>query len=107
MILAQATTHANSLYHDWVVVAASWGLCVPLLAGVWWLLKLKSAETSESALSIRSALAGLMESTFHIEALKVFELIDEHLPIALSQEDAKNARVSAFDRLCLAQVPQP
>ncbi len=101
MILAHATTHANSLYHEWGLIAAAWGVCVPLLGGVWWLLKLKSEETSASALKIRSKLAGLMERTFHIEALKVFELIDDHLPDALSQVDAENARVSAFDRLCL------
>ncbi|UCE60359.1 MAG: hypothetical protein JSU63_01150 [Phycisphaerales bacterium] len=101
MILAQVTTHANSLYHDWTLIAAAWGMCVPLLAGVWWLLKLKSEETSASALKIRSMLAGLMERTFHIEVLKVFELIDEHLPYTLSQADVENARPSAFDRLCL------
>ncbi len=101
MILAQTTTHANSLYHEWGLITAAWGLCVPLLGGVWWLLKLKSEETSASALRIRSRLAGLMERTFHIEALKVFELIDDHLPYALSQVDAENARASAFDRLCL------
>lgn len=101
MILAQAMSHANSLYHEWGLIAAAWGMCVPLLGGVWWLLKLKSEETSVSALEIRSRLAGLLERTFHIEALKVFELIDDHLPYALSQVDAENARASAFDRLCL------
>lgn len=101
MILAQATTHANSLYHEWGLISAAWGMCLPLLGGVWWLLKMKSEETSDSALKIRSGLAGLMERTFHIEALKVLELIDDHLPYALSQVDVKNARASAFDRLCL------
>ncbi len=105
MILAQATlqaiTHANSLYHEWGLIAAAWGLCLPLLGGVWWLLKLKSEEITASALKIQSSLAGLMERTFHLEALKVFELIDDQLPYALSQVDAENARASAFDRLCL------
>lgn len=72
-----------------------------MLVGVFWLLKLKSEATSDSALEIRSELAGLMERTFHIEANKVFQLIDDHLPYALSQVDAENAQVSAFDRLCL------
>lgn len=97
MILAEV----NSLYHEWGLIGAAWGLCVPLLGGVWWLLKLKSKETTESALSIRSGLAGLLERTFHAEALRVFELIDDHLPFALSQVDAKNPRASAFDMLCL------
>lgn len=101
MILAQATTHANSLYHEWGLIAAAGGLCVPLLGGVAWLLKQKSEEITECSLRIRTGLAGLLERTFHTEALRVFELIDDHLPFALSQVDAKNPRPSAFDMLCL------
>ena len=101
MILAQATTHTNSLYHEWGLISAALGFCIPLLGGVWWLLKIKSEETSDSALKIQSGLAGLMERTFHIEALRVLGLIDDHLPDALSQVDVKDARPSAFDRLCL------
>lgn len=101
MILAQVATHDNPLYHEWGLIVAVWGLSVPLLGGVFWLLKLRSEETTASALNIRSSLAGLMERAFHGEVLKVLELIDDHLPSALSQADAENPAASAFDRLCL------
>lgn len=101
MILAQATTHANPLYQEWGLIVAAWCVCVPLFGCVFWLLKLKSKKITDSALNIRSILAGLMEQTFQIEALRVLELIDDHLPYVLSQVDADNPRASAFDRLCL------
>lgn len=101
MILGQVLTHANSLYHEWGIITAAAGLLVPLLGAVLWLLKLKAEQITQSVLSIRSGLASLMERTFHIEALKLIELIDDQLPSALSQVDADNPRPSAFDRLCL------
>lgn len=99
MILAQTMTHDNSLYQQWGLTTAVLGLCVPMLGGVLWLLKLKSEHTLEAGLKIRSKLAGLLERTFHLEALRIFELIDDQLPIALSQASAENPRASAFDRL--------
>ncbi len=99
MILAQTIAHDNSLYQQWGLSAAVLGLCVPMLGGVLWLLKLKSENTLEAGLKIRSKLAGLLERTFHLEALRIFELIDDQLPIALSQASAENPRASAFDRL--------
>lgn len=100
MILSQAVSHTNSLYHEWGLIAAVLGLCVPLLGGVWWLLKLKSEDTIAAALKIRSSLAELMERAFHVEALRIFRMIDEQLPRALSQDGSDNPSPSAFDRLC-------
>ncbi len=102
MLLAQGPTpaHENSLYHEWGLLAAILGFCVPIFAILWWLLSLDSRQTTEGALKVRSVLTGMFQQTVVEAAVKIFELIDNHLPYAISQVDDPNARPSAFDALC-------
>lgn len=105
MLIAQAVSaapsvHANSLYHEWGLVAAILGICVVTFSGLWWLLRLDPQSTTESGLRVRSVLAGMFQHTIVQGAVRIFDLIDNHLPYALSQAETTNPKPSAFDRLC-------
>ncbi|MCH8047191.1 MAG: hypothetical protein IID44_26105 [Planctomycetes bacterium] len=102
MLLAQGPNqaHANSLYHEWGLLSSILGLCALIFGGLWWLLCLDSRGTTADALKVRSVLAGMFQQTIVEGAVAIFDLIDNHLPYALSQVDNPNARPSVFDRLC-------
>lgn len=101
MILAQTATHLNPLYHEWGHVPTVVALMTATIAGVVWILKQNSDDTRDAGVKIRTMLTGLLEHTFRIEMLRIFELIDDLLPYALSQVGADNPHPSAFDRLCV------
>ena len=100
MILAAVEAHANCLYHEWGLVGAVLGACVVLLPALWWLGSMKSHVATAAVLEIRSGLSSLFRETVVGEALRICQLVDDHLPSALSQVDDLNPKPSAFDELC-------
>src|SRR4051794_4476472 len=99
MLLAQATSapvvHANGLYFQWGLLAAVIGICAAITAKLSSVMARKSNETTAAGLKIRSSLVSLFQSTVVYEAKRLFDLVDNHLPYALSQVDAVVARPSA------------
>lgn len=102
MMLALAQAHANAVYHEWGLVAVVVVIFATLMPLLWWLLRMKTEDTTVAALRIQSALASLFQRTVLDEVEKVFLLIEDRLPVSLSQADDVGAEPSAFDRLCVA-----
>ncbi len=100
LAVAQAATSANSLYHAWGLAAALIGICVLFLGVAWTMHKSKLEDVTLAVVKTRAVLFGLFQKTVDGEAFRILALIEDHLPIALSQADASGARPSAFDRLC-------
>lgn len=95
-----ASPNANALYHEWGLMAAILAACVPLLGCVLWLVKTKRDPIRVAILEIRSALSRVFQDTVLDEALRVFQLVDDHLPYALGEPRSGSTRPSAFDQLC-------
>lgn len=100
MILAQATTHANSLYHEWGLMSALIGLVAVLLPILWWLHRTKADRMRQAALTVRSVLAGVFQQTVVQESRKILQTVKTHLPYSLSQVDSIDPQPSPFDKLC-------
>lgn len=100
MILAQATTHANSLYHEWGLMSTLIGLVAVMLPVLWWLHRTKTDRTVEDKLRVRSVLAEMFQQTVFAESRKIFQLVQSHLAYSLSQVDSIDPQPSAFDKLC-------
>ncbi len=99
MILAHATAHTNSLYHEWGLMSALIGVVVVLLPILWWLHRMKPDRTNRAAVRVHSVLVGMFQKTVLQESRKIFGLIQEHLPYSLSQVDSNDPKPSRFDKL--------
>ena len=92
--------HANSLYFEWGFLAVIAPFCIALFAGLWWLLRFDTRPSKKHGLEVRSVLASMFQKVITQGAIRLFELINNQLPYALSQVDDATPTPSVFDKLC-------
>lgn len=97
----------NSLYLEWNLVATFSGVTIALLSVLWWIHQIKIPELKKSILRIKAALSHVFQSTIDREILRVIELIDEQLPVELSQSGKDKIENSIFDKFCVKISQNP
>ncbi len=100
-MLAQATQRApHSLYREWGLITVFAVLIASYLPLLYWQIKKSDDEAQKNLLGIRSALATMFQETIVGEVIKLFQLINDNLPCALSQSESEETKLSALDKLC-------
>jgi len=91
----------NPLLRDWALPGMVGGPFVIAAPAVYWLASKKSEEITALRVKILSSLAELFRPALLGEARAIFREMDDHLPGALSQADARNPEATRFDEFCI------
>jgi len=90
----------NSFYQQWGLLGVVLIALGVLISFIRWFEGLDTDRTLAARLQIVEALVGMFQKTVREEAIRIIEIIDEHLPTALSQAENPLAQPSAFDSFC-------
>lgn len=89
-------------YSQWplltAAIAGTGALC-KLLHTVW---KNEHRDVDSARLSLEQVASAYFVAIVLEEARRVFRIVDDHIPLALSQKDVANASLSRFDTFCQA-----
>jgi len=100
--MTAGTPEFNGLYHQWDLPGKLTAVVVPLIGLIWWLIRKDDDAIEAACLQIKQAMSTMFMQTVMDEAWRLLALLDEHLPIALSQESAIQPQRSRFDHFCQA-----
>ncbi|MGA2583552.1 MAG: hypothetical protein ABSG31_09775 [Tepidisphaeraceae bacterium] len=98
--MSGAPPEFNLLYHQWDLGKALSAIAITLIGGIWWLIKRDDSDVRTAVLEIKQAITTMFMQTVIDEARRLLALLDEHLPVALSQETVVQPQRSRFDRFC-------
>ena len=90
----------NALYHQWDLGQKLSAVAVPIMGAIWWLIRKDNSVVKAAGLEIKQAVTTMFMQTVIDEARRLIKLLDEHLPIALSQESVVHPARSRFDQFC-------
>ncbi len=99
---------SNNLYQGWNCLIVIFPIVAALLTGIWFLIKRGHEKTNEFIIGIKEEVHTVFMNTIINEARRLIQIVDEHLPHALSQDRSEEPFPSRFDYFCtsLRQIPE-
>lgn len=90
----------NPLFHQWDLGQKLSAVAVVTITLLWWLIRRDDSIVKTASAEIKQAVSTMFMQTVIGEARRLVALLDEHLPIALSQETIAQPQRSRFDHFC-------
>jgi len=106
LILAQVTQSVTQppefdAYRQWPLVAATVALCAFMMNRVEGIFK-RDTDVDAATLSLEQVASSFFVALVLKESRRLFNIVDDHLPIALSQAHASVAERSRFFQFCVS-----
>ncbi len=98
---------ANQFFYQWALFGGAIAGIVGLAPAVRWFFTYRHRDLQSAVLSLEQVASAAFVRIVLTEARRVFAIVDDHLPLSLSQMTSTSSQLSRFDHFCkaLREIP--